>query len=269
MKTVWVILSGFILTGCNVSAETSIPLLESGTNKFTNVVVLQTNVTDIFVKHAHGMGNIKLKSLAPEWQAKFGYDATKAEAAETKQAVATSQYLASFNSQPTEPQITNATAPINSADNTNTNAEPIDAKFFSGKRLLGQKAPELIVETWVTREPDTKGKFVLIDFWATWCGPCRQAIPELNQFHKKFGDRLAVIGMSNEEEGVVRAFRNPPPEYFLGVDSKARTRNTIGITGIPHVILMDPEGIVRWEGFPLFDKHRLTEQVIADILAGR
>src|SRR4051812_13554317 len=61
-------------------------------------------------------------------------------------------------------------------------------KRLWAKSVLNQKAPELVVEKWLTEKPDTKGKFVLIDFWATWCPPCRKAIPELNAFKKKFGD---------------------------------------------------------------------------------
>src|SRR6184192_849229 len=76
-------------------------------------------------------------------------------------------------------------------------------KQLWAKSLLNQKAPELVVEKWLSKEPDRKGKFVLIDFWATWCGPCRKAIPELNALHKKFGDKLVVIGISAEPEKTV------------------------------------------------------------------
>src|SRR6478736_184892 len=79
-----------------------------------------------------------------------------------------------------------------------------EEKQLWAKSFLGAKAPEVVVEKWLTAAPDTKGKFVLIDFWATWCGPCRRAIPELNAFQKKFADKLVVIGVSDETEDAVR-----------------------------------------------------------------
>ena len=140
-------------------------------------------------------------------------------------------------------------------------------KKLWAKSFLNQKAPELIVEKWLTKEPDRKGKFVLIDFWATWCGPCRKAIPELNALHKKFGDKLVVIGISDEPEAKVKSMTTPGIEYFSAIDTQARTKKAVEVKGIPHVLIIDPQGIVRWEGFPLLDGFELTEKVVADILA--
>ena len=140
-------------------------------------------------------------------------------------------------------------------------------KKIWARSYLNQKAPELVVEKWLSKEPDRKGRFVLIDFWATWCGPCRKAIPELNALHKKFGDKLVVIGISDEPAAKVRAMQDPKIEYFSAIDTQKRTKKAVGVTGIPHVIILDPQGIVRWEGFPLLEGHELTEKVVADILA--
>ena len=51
-------------------------------------------------------------------------------------------------------------------------------------------------------------------------------------------------------------------EYFSAIDTKARTKHALGVTGIPHVVILDPDGIVRWEGFPLLDGYELTEAVV-------
>src|SRR5436190_383746 len=140
-------------------------------------------------------------------------------------------------------------------------------KQMWAKSVLGQKAPDLVVEKWITKEPDRQGKFVLIDFWATWCGPCRKAIPELNEFQKKFADKLVVIGISDEPEAAVHKLTEPKIEYASAIDSQARMKKTLQVSGIPHVILLDPKGIVRWEGFPLLEGHELTEKVVADVIA--
>jgi thiol-disulfide isomerase/thioredoxin len=148
-------------------------------------------------------------------------------------------------------------------------AESISAeeKKLWAKSIIGQKAPEFVVEKWLTNEPETKGKFVLIDFWATWCPPCRKAIPELNSFQKKFGDKLVVIGVSDETEDAVKKLSDPQVEYASAIDTKARMKKTLEVKGIPHCIIVDPRGIVRWEGFPFLAGHELTEKIVADILA--
>jgi thiol-disulfide isomerase/thioredoxin len=149
---------------------------------------------------------------------------------------------------------------------TSTGSLAQEKKLWANS-FVNKKAPKFEVEKWLSVAPDCKGKFVLIDFWATWCGPCRKAIPELNAFHKKFGDKLVVIGLSDEPEAKVKAMTNPKIEYFSAIDTQKRMKSAVGVRGIPHVLILDPQGVVRWEGFPFLDGYELSEKVIQDILA--
>lgn len=139
-------------------------------------------------------------------------------------------------------------------------------KQLWAKSFINQKAPELVVEKWLTSKPDTQGKFVLIDFWATWCGPCRKAIADMNKFKSEFENDLIVIGISDEAPEKVERFKNPKIEYYSAVDSKNTMKNILEIKGIPHCILIDPKGIVRWEGYPALAGFELTSQVIQSII---
>ena len=142
---------------------------------------------------------------------------------------------------------------------------PLKKKLWA-KSYLNKKAPKLIVEKWLGDKPDLKGKFLLVDFWATWCPPCRKAIPELNKLHKQFGDKMAVIGISDEKERVVVSMKNPHIEYFNAIDTQKRMKNVVQVKGIPHVMIIDPQGTVCWEGFPFLSGHELTETVVENLL---
>ena len=114
-------------------------------------------------------------------------------------------------------------------------------KQLWAKSIINEKAPELIVEKWLSDKPETEGKFVLIDFWATWCGPCRKAIPDLNSYQEEFKDKLIVIGISDETAGKVKRFKKPKIEYYNAIDTKKRLYNSLEVKGIPHCILMISE----------------------------
>ena len=139
-------------------------------------------------------------------------------------------------------------ATTNSAPAPSENATVPEPRARS---FLGQKAPKFEIEKWLGPEPSMQGKFVLIDFWATWCVPCRQSIPELNGFHQKFKDRLVIVGITDETAEEVRKTTLPHAEYPLASDPDERIMRALELEGLPYSMLIDPSGIVRYQGSPL------------------
>jgi len=141
-------------------------------------------------------------------------------------------------------------------------------KLYAKNDLRGKKAPELVVERWLSgKAPDLKDKIVFVDFWATWCGPCRALIPELNEFHQKFGKDVVFVGLSKEDPKVVQEFMGKTTmQYPIAIDTKGRTSEAVGVQGIPHVMIVTPDGIVRWQGFPGSEEEPLTEKVLVQII---
>lgn len=143
---------------------------------------------------------------------------------------------------------------------------PKEGKRLWARSVLWEKAPELVVEKWIGDEPETDGKYMLIEIWATWCSQCRRATPLLNEFHKKYGENLVVIGISDEPEAKVRQYADENIDYYVAVDTQGRVKKELGVSGIPHVIIVEPGGSVVWEGFPLLAEYGLTGDTIESIL---
>ncbi|MBC7833485.1 MAG: redoxin family protein [Phycisphaerales bacterium] len=128
------------------------------------------------------------------------------------------------------------------------NANGLSANDVQGNSLPAQ----LGNETWITAKPKTDGRVVVIDFWATWCGPCKRAMPKLDELQKKHRQDLVIMGISDEETSKVKGFLAEHKHvYAQAVDQKKTVSDALHVQGIPHVVVMSTDGIVRWQGNPL------------------
>jgi len=140
--------------------------------------------------------------------------------------------------------------------------------LYAARDFRGTKSPKIDVAQWIAGgAPRTAGKTVLVDLWATWCHSCIKLIPELNRWSSKFKNDLVVIGVSDEEPKKVRDFLTTQSmNYHVGVDPKQRLESKLGVEGIPHVMVISPDGIVRWQGYPGEEADPLTDQKLASII---
>lgn len=95
-----------------------------------------------------------------------------------------------------------------------------------------------------------KGKYVLVDFWASWCGPCKGEIPNLIELQNKFGgDKFTVLGVNVwDDEAAFKAALTEEgityPQIFIPQGNKDNATEMYGIQGIPQIILFAPDGTI-------------------------
>lgn len=116
-----------------------------------------------------------------------------------------------------------------------------------------------------------KPKATLLDFWATWCGPCRQTLPILESIYSKLGNQgLEVIGIADENLSTLNAFyekqhRSPYPLYR---DATKELWRRYGIRAVPTLMLLDSEGYIKgvWSGVP---NQKALEQIVIETMNGK
>ncbi|MBP1767952.1 MAG: Redoxin domain protein [Candidatus Aminicenantes bacterium] len=146
--------------------------------------------------------------------------------------------------------------------------------------MVGDPAPPIRVSAFLKGEPVTafqKGQVYVIDFWATWCGPCRESIPHLTELQKKYGDKVRIVGVSvwepreKDVEPFVKEWgdrmgytvASDRVEGITAADDEQRSREAVdkGLMsksymvdsgwaeiGIPCVFIINREGRIAWIG---------------------
>ena len=135
------------------------------------------------------------------------------------------------------------------------------------KLVIGSKAPPIDIEHWLNKDPVEKfeaGKVYVIEFWATWCGPCVASMPHLAELQEEHGNDLVVIGVSDEDPDTIdeflerekdgKTFGEITDSYWLTTDpdgSVERDYMTASDSrGIPTAFIVGKTGEIEWIGHP-------------------
>ena len=157
----------------------------------------------------------------------------------------------------------------------------VAAQSTNAALKIGDPAPKLQAGKWVQGEPVKEfkpGTVYIVEFWATWCGPCRASIPHLNQWWQKFKDKgVVVIGQDvwERDESAVAPFVKKMGDqmtYRVALDDRSQEKDgamavnwmaAADQNGIPAAFIVNKQGRIAWIGHPM----ELTEQLLNDVLA--
>ena len=128
---------------------------------------------------------------------------------------------------------------------------------------------ESVNEEEVRNTSDLRGRYALIDFWATWCAPCVKTIPELKEVAKRFdSDRVVVLSVSLDEVlDHARQFITDQdmtwPQALLGERDNPIVRQQLGISSVPIYYVLDPQGKLIHRSFQLHDAVDALQKALA------
>jgi len=134
--------------------------------------------------------------------------------------------------------------------------------------VVGSPAPEIALKDLRGQEvrlSDLHGKIVLLNFWATWCKPCKEEMPAMQASYDKLRDQGFVVLAVNELEDAARVaehIRTHGHTFLVVMDHDNRVANRYGVVGLPASFLIDRQGIVREHVFGSL----LTEERIAELV---
>ncbi len=139
--------------------------------------------------------------------------------------------------------------------------------------FAAQSVPDAHAATVTKGIADYRGQAVLLNIWATWCGPCREEMPRIERLRQEFGPQgLAVVAVSIDNPGMADAIREFRKEMALSFeilyDESGKIRDDYQTSGVPETFLIDKQGVVRRRligaSWTVDDQRALLRDLIAE-----
>lgn len=127
-------------------------------------------------------------------------------------------------------------------------------------------APEVSAGKWINVDnfklADNADKIVIVEFWATWCPPCRKSIPHLKELHEKYKDKgVVLVSLSNEPADTILEFNKKAGMNWV-VGAESNSGQAYGVSGIPAAFIV-ADGKIVWNGHPMGGLDAEIEKLVA------
>jgi peroxiredoxin/outer membrane lipoprotein-sorting protein len=137
--------------------------------------------------------------------------------------------------------------------------------------LTGSRASNFALKT-LEGDPvaldQTRGKVVVLDFWATWCPPCRAELPSIEKLRNEFAGQVEFFGVNDEDTGTVKSFlRKNSYELAVLMDGKRQVHRQYGISAIPTMFIIDKQGVIREHFIGSRSEAKLRQAIQAAVAA--
>ncbi len=139
--------------------------------------------------------------------------------------------------------------------------------------IAEDKAPHVALPLLEDHQPgkttginDYKGKLVYLDFWASWCGPCRQSFPFLKQLKEQYAEQgfeVVSVNVDTSLEPALKFLKDHPVNHPILLDPNGKMAERYGVQGLPTAFIIDRDGVVVYKhlGFKEKDKAWITALV--------
>ena len=147
------------------------------------------------------------------------------------------------------------------------------ALLVQGSSVWAVEAGKPLPDLGLAEVQKTKGQYIYIDYWASWCGPCRQSFPWMNALQAKLGSKglkVVAVNVDAKRADADKFLTHTPAQFTIAYDPLGESAKKLAIKTMPTSMLVNPEGKVLFvhSGFRAEEKEPLEAKIVAAMLSG-